>query len=106
MRGLGEIFYLFKSRSDSALLPRFELGKAVRECITLQARALTGPCQEFWFDVNANHGMILLKNRSDNKSLVCRRSSLGSSSRRRGESMRYWNRCHRSPALCGHCIFD
>lgn len=36
--------------------------RIVRESSSLPSTALTSPRQEFRFDVNSNHGMILLKN--------------------------------------------
>jgi len=59
MRGLGEIFYLFKRRRDGPLLPSRKLWKAMHESVSLQTRALSSPRQEFWFDVNANHAIKL-----------------------------------------------
>src|SRR5437016_2230431 len=45
----------FERRLDSAFLPRRKLGKAMRERIRLQARAVASPTQQLRFDINTNH---------------------------------------------------
>src|SRR5713101_7130860 len=56
VRSLGEILDLFERRFCRALLPGRKLGKAMRERIRLQTRALASPSEEFRIDTNSNHG--------------------------------------------------